>query len=217
MRSDEEIRRNVEAELRWCPEIDETDIAVKVNGGEVTLTGYVRSMFEKYRAEAAIKSVTGVAAVANDIEVRLPAGESLSDPEIARKALEALRGDPVLARQAIKPVVHQGHVALEGSVEWHYLRELAENAVRGLRGVLSVRNSIRVEPKANASEIKQKIEAAFQRSAQVDAGHISVEAQGAEVTLRGEVRSWAEHDQAQRTAWSAPGVTRVHNELVVRT
>ncbi|HET7756720.1 MAG TPA: BON domain-containing protein [Steroidobacteraceae bacterium] len=217
MKTDADIKRSVEAELRWCPEIDETDIAVKVHGGAVTLTGYVRSIAEKFRAEAAIKNVAGVAAVANDIEVRVLAGASTSDPEIARQAVEALRSDLPLWWQGIRPLVHQGHVALEGAVEWNYQRERAERVIRRLPGVVSVRNSIRIEPKAKPSQIRQKIEAAFHRNAQIDADHVKVETNGAEVTLRGEVRSWAERDEAQRTAWSAPGVVRVHNEIVVRT
>jgi osmotically-inducible protein OsmY len=217
MKSDTEIKRDVEAELRWDPEIDETDIAVKANEAVVALTGFVHSYAQKYRAEATAKRVAGVAGVANDIAVRLSSGDALTDPEVARAAVAALQAALPLSWHEIKPLVHDGRVALEGEVEWHYQREKAERAVRELRGVVSVRNSIRIKPRIEASEIKHKIEDAFRRSAEVDAQHITVEAQGAEVTLRGEVRSWAERDQAQRTAWSAPGVMQVRNELQVRT
>ncbi len=217
MKSDTEIKRDVEAELRWDPEIDQTDIAVKVNDAIVTLTGFARSFPEKYRAEATAKRVTGVTGVANDIEVRLPSADALTDPQVARAAVAALQTALPLSWQEIKPLVHEGHVALEGTVEWHYQREKAEHAIRDLKGVVSVRNSIRVKPRVAASEIKHKIEEAFRRNAEVDAQHITVDAQGSEVTLRGEVRSWAERDQAQRTAWSAPGVMQVRNELQVRT
>jgi osmotically-inducible protein OsmY len=217
MKSDADVKRSVEAELRWCPEIDETDIAVKVHDGAVMLFGYVHSVGERFRAEAAIKNLAGVTAVANDIEVRLPNGHGASDPEIARQTLEALKNELPRWWQSVKPLIHQGHVSLEGAVAWNYQRELAERLVRGLPGVVSVRNSIRVEPEARPGQISQKIGAAFQHNAKIDAGHVKVEASGAEVTLRGEVRSWAERDEAQRTAWSAPGVTRVHNEIVVRT
>jgi osmotically-inducible protein OsmY len=113
--------------------------------------------------------------------------------------------------------VHDGHVALEGTVEWQFERERAEHAVREVRGVISVRDSIRLQPQLAPTEIKQRIEQAFRRSAAVDAQHVTVETRGAEVTLRGEVRSWAERDEAQRTAWAAPGVIEVRNELTVRT
>lgn len=217
MKSDTEIKRDVEAELRWDPELDQTDIAVKVNETVVTLTGFVRSFPEKYRAEATAKRVAGVAGVANDIEVRLASADALTDPQIARAAVAALQSALPLSWQEVKTLVHEGHVALEGTVEWHYQREKAEHAVREVKGVVSVRNSIRIRPRVTASEIKHKIEEAFRRSAEVDANHVTVEAHGGEVTLRGEVRSWAERDQAQRTAWSAPGVLQVRNELQVRT
>lgn len=217
MRSDIEIKKDVEAELMWSPDLDETDIAIKVKTGEVTLSGYARNYFEKYQAETAVKRVKGVAAVANDIEVRSLA-DAPTDPEIARAAVAALKFElPLIWQNNLQAVVQKGRVTLEGAVEWHYQRERAESAVRRLDGVVSVFNSIRVEPKIAPQDIKHRIEDAFRRIAQVDAGQIKVDAHGSDVTLRGEVRSWAERDQAQQTAWSAPGVSRVLNELTVRT
>jgi len=217
MRADSEITRDVEAELKWAPDVWETDIAVKVTGGVVTLTGYAASAYEKHRAEAAVKRVRGVTAVANDLAVRAPLGGAPTDPEIARDAVVALKLELPTVCEDIKPIVKQGHVALEGTVEWHNQRERAEAAVRRLRGVISVRNSISLKPRLAALEIKQKIEEAFRRSAIVDAQNVTVDANGSEITLRGEVRSWAEHDQAQQTAWAAPGVLTVRNEITVRT
>ena len=216
MKSDSDIQKDVQAELRWSPDVDETDIAIKVNSGEVTLSGYARNYFEKLQAENAVKRVKGVAAVANDLEVRSFTGAP-TDPEIARAALTALEFALPLSWENIKPVVQKGWITLEGTVEWHYQRQQAESAVRSLNGVTGVGNSIRVKPKIAPQDIKHKIEDAFRRIAQVDADQITVDAQGSDVTLRGEVRSWAERDQAQQTAWSAPGVAKVINELKVRT
>lgn len=217
MRTDSEIERDVNAELRWAPDVNETDIAIKVSGGVVTLTGYAASYHEKYRAEAAVKRVLGVSAVANDLAVRTPLGGMPTDPEIARDAVAALKWELPLAWENIKPIVKEGRVALEGTVDWHYERERAEGAVRRLRGVMSVRNTISLRKRVALPEIKHKIEDAFRRNAIIDAQKVAVEARGSEVTLHGEVRSWAERDQAERTAWAAPGVATVKNEITVRT
>ncbi|MBS0578215.1 MAG: BON domain-containing protein [Proteobacteria bacterium] len=217
MRVDSEIQRDVQAELNWAPDVDSTDIAVKAKDGTVTLTGFVTSGFQKYRAERAARRVKGVSAVANDIEVRLP-GAAPTDPTIARAAATLIRSNLGPVAEGIHAMVHDGRVALVGEVEWHYQRELVETLMHRVEGVISVRNSIHVKPKTTApADIKARIEAAFRRLADVDAHKIAVEVAGSEIVLRGEVRSWAERDQAQATAWAAPGVTRVANELTVRT
>jgi osmotically-inducible protein OsmY len=215
MKSDADIKRDVEAELKWDPQIDETDIALKVNGGAVTLSGYARNYLERHQAEQTAKRVAGVAAVANDIQVRLSHIAKTTDPEIAREAIAALKSELPLTWDKIKVLVDNGLVRLEGKVEWHFQRERAEAALHRVNGVLSLRNHIIVVPTVTAADIKLKIEQAFKRSAEVDASHVTVDASGTEVTLRGEVRTWAERDQAQQSAWSAPGVTNVTNNLRV--
>ena len=216
MKADIDIRKDVEAEIKWSPDVDDTDIAVKVNSGEVTLSGYARNYVEKVQAEAAVKRVKGVVAVANDLEVRSFSGTP-TDPEIARAAVAALKYALPWNWENIKPAVQRGWITLEGTLEWQYQREQAESAIRFLSGVIGVVNCIRLEPKVAPQDIKRKIEDAFRRIAQIDAAHITVDAQGSDVILRGEVRSWAERDQAQQSAWSAPGVVKVINELTVRT
>lgn len=216
MKADTDVKRDVEAELKWSPQVDDTDIAVKVVNGEVTLTGFTRHYLDKYQAEVVARRVKGVAAVANDIQVQLNAGAP-TDPEIARAALAALKLELPITWEDIRPIVKDGRVSLEGTVEWQYQRERAESAIRTLSGVISVWNAVTVKPRVAPENIKHRIEDAFRRIADVDAGQIKVEANGSEVSLRGEVRSWAERDQAQQCAWSAPGVTHVSNELTVRT
>jgi osmotically-inducible protein OsmY len=215
MRSDNDIRRDVEDELRWDPDIDATDIAVSVHNGVVTLSGFVRSYMQKYQAEADVKRVAGVVAVANDIEVRLPEIDERPDPEIARDAIERIKSELPYAWDRIRVVLKNGWLTLEGEVEWNYQRERAGEAVRRVRGIKGVTNSIEVKPRAAPMEIRRKIEEALRRAAELDANHITVETNGGEVILRGAVRSWAERQEAERAAWLAPGVTKVDNRITV--
>jgi osmotically-inducible protein OsmY len=215
MRSDSDIKRDVEDELRWDPDIDATDIAVNVNNGVVTLAGFVRSFMQKYQAEADAKRVAGVVAVANDLEVRLPSVDERPDPDIARDAVGRIKSELPYAWDRIRVVVNSGWVTLEGEVEWNYQRERAEEAVRRVRGVKGITNSIAVKPRVAPMEIRRKIEDALRRAAEVDASRITVETNGGEVILRGTVRSWAERQEAERAAWWAPGVTKVDNRIIV--
>ena len=215
MRSDSDIRRDVEGELRWDPDIDATDIAVTVNNGVVTLAGCVRSFMQKYHTEADAKRVAGVVAVANDIEIRLPGVDERPDPEIARDAIQRIKSELPFAWDKIRVVVKSGWVTLEGEVEWNYQRGRAEAAVRRVRGLKGVTNSIEVKPHVAPSEIRRKIEDALRRAAEIDASRITVETVGSEVILRGTVRSWAERQEAERAAWWAPGVSKVDNRITI--
>jgi osmotically-inducible protein OsmY len=215
MRSDEEIKRDVEAELKWDPDIDATDIAVSTKNGVVTLAGYVPSYLMKYEAEKAAKRVAGVVGVANDLEVRLPSIDERPDPEIARDAVAAIKSRLPISWDRIKVIVKNAWITLEGEVEWNYQRQTAEEAVRALKGVKGVTNSVVVKPRAEPTDIKKKIEEAFRRNAEIDAGRIQVETRGGEVILKGTVRSWVEREEAERAAWAAPGVVRVEDRIVV--
>jgi osmotically-inducible protein OsmY len=215
MRSDSDIRRDVEDELRWDPEIDPTDIAVSVKNGVIALTGFVRSYPERHLAEAAAKRVAGVVGVANDLEVRLPDMDQRPDPEIARDAIAQIKNELPYAWEKIRVVVKNARIALEGEVEWNYQRERAEAAVRRVRGVEGVINSIEVKPQVAPTEIRRKIEDALRRAAEIDTTHVTVETNGGEVILGGTVRSWAQRQEAERAAWAAPGVAKVDNRIVV--
>ena len=215
MRSDNDIKRDVEDELRWDPDIDATDIAVNVTNGVVTIAGVVRSYMEKFQAEADAKRVAGVVAVANDLDVRLPEIDERPDPEIARDAIQRIKSELPYAWDKIRVVVKNSWLKLEGEVEWNYQRERAAEAVRRVRGVRGVTNSIELKPSVAPMEIRRKIEEALRRAAEIDASRITVETNGSEVILRGTVRSWAEREEAERAAWAAPGVARVDNRIII--
>ena len=215
-RSDSDIERDVKEELKWEPGLPQAaDIAVSVKDGVVTLAGFVRSYTEKYQAETAAKRVVGVKGVANDIEVRMPSIDERPDPEIARDAVAAIKTQLPISSEHIKVVVKHGWVNLEGQVEWEYQRRTAEQAVRRIKGIKGVSNLIQLRPRAEPSEIKRKIQDAFKRNAEVDANRIIVETNGSEVVLKGTVRSWIEREEAERIAWSAPGVTKVEDRIIV--
>ena len=215
MKSDSEIERDVRDELKWDPDLDASDIAVSVKDGVVTLAGFTKSYTDRLEAELAAKRIAGVRAVANDIEVRLPAIDQRPDPDIARDAVSALKAELPISHDRIKVIVKDGWVTLEGAVEWQYQKTTAENAVRKVKGVKGVTNVVTVKPKVQPSELQHKIMEAFKRNAEVDANRITVEASGSEVVLKGSVRSWIEREEAERVAWSAPGVTVVDDRIVV--
>jgi len=216
MKSDTEIQRDVQNEMQWDPSLEESAIGVKVHDGVVTLLGDVPHYSDRWTAEDIAKRVSGVRAVANDIEVKIPALGERSDTDIASAAVNALEWNVSLGSADIKAVVRHGWITMSGQVKFGYQKSAAESAVRYLLGVKGIINDITVKPSIKMIDVKQKIEDAFQRQARLDAKDIDVDVEDNQITLKGSVHSWREKDDAARAAWAAPGVAKVENKLQVQ-
>lgn len=214
-RTDEQIQKDVFAELKWDARVLPNEIGVAVKNGIVTLTGWVDSYVKRWAAEEAAHRVRGVVAVVNDLEVRLPSSAERADPDIAAAAVNALKWDAFVPIEKIKVTVSKGWVTLEGEVDWQYQKVDAERVVSRLAGVKGVTNFITVRPSVTPEGVKKMIEEALVRSVKTDAERITVDVQGSKVILKGTVRSWTERDEAERAAWQAPGITEVSNQIVI--
>ena len=213
--SDKQIRQDVIDELDFDPSVNAAHIGVVVDNGVVTFTGHVGSYAEKLAAERIAQRVKGVRAIAQEIEVRYPSDKKTADDEIATRALNILNWNAVVPR-GIQVKVQDGWITLSGQVDWHFERDAAEKELRRLSGVAGVINNITLKARVQAQDVKRKIEDALKRSAETEAGHISVSVlDGGKVALNGQVHDWQERNTVGWAAWSAPGVKSVENLLTI--
>jgi osmotically-inducible protein OsmY len=213
--TDKDLKHSIESALDFEPSLDATDIGVSVDEGVVTLRGNVGTYAEKNTAERVALRVFGVKAVANDLAVHLPFSLKRTDTEIAQAALTALRWNTMIPPDRITLTVEDGWITLNGTLDWQYQRDVVTRAVRDLIGVKGVTSHITLKCHVKTTDVREKIEAAFKRSAEVDARRIDVAAHDGTVTLSGCVHSWAERQAAERAAWAAPGVTKVDDRLAI--
>ena len=214
-KTDAELKKDILEELLYDPGVNVAEIGVLVKDGTVTLNGNVSSYSEKLNAVQATKRIAGVTAIADDIEVKLPESHRRTDGDIAAAAANQIKWSTTIPSGAVDVTVRDGWVTLEGKVEAWYQRLAAENVVKRLAGVKDVTNLVTITPKPVQAQIATSIKSAFERNALLDAGKIQVETSGSTVTLRGKVRNHAEKDEAERVAWTAPGVESVKNKLKV--
>ena len=217
MKTDFEIQKDVMDELKYEPILNAAEIGVAVKNGIVTLSGTIDTHSKKIAAENAAKRVAGVKAVAEDIEVKLTTFGKKNDAEIAQTVVNALKWHSAMQDHKIQVKVEDGWVTLEGNVEWEFQKNAARIMVENLSGIVGISNLIKITPKLSSKEIKQKISAAFHRSATIDSEKIYIESIGNKIILTGKVSSWAEKKDAENAAWAAPGVGSVENKLLIDT
>ncbi|MGJ7536402.1 MULTISPECIES: BON domain-containing protein [unclassified Variovorax] len=215
MKTDTQLRNDIQAELTWAPEVKTSDVGVIVKDGVVTLTGHLASHAEKYAVERAVQRVHGVKALAVELTVKLPFDNQRTDADIAMAVECALDWNALVPDDKIQPLVENGWITLAGEVEWGYQRSAAESAVRDLMGVTGVSNLVKVKPKVRPADVEKKIHDALSRQADREARQLAITVDGSQVTLRGTVHSWTERDAVQGAAWATPGVTVVVNDLLV--
>jgi osmotically-inducible protein OsmY len=215
MISDMELQQDVLDEINFEPAVDAAHIGVAAHAGVVTLSGVVASYAEKLAAERAARRVKGVKAVAEEIEVRLPSDKKTTDDEIARRAIDILKWRVGFPAERIVIIVEKGIITLTGEVEGAFQRSDAEAAIHKLTGVVGVNNQIRVRANVDTGAVREQIEKALRRSAEVDASRISIETSGSTVVLRGKVHAWYERNIAENAAWAAPGVTGVEDYIQI--
>lgn len=215
IKSDSRLQLDVMDELKWEPSVDHEHIGVSVTDGVVALSGVVRSYAEKLLAERTVRRVKGVRAVAEELQVRYDWQPKTSDAEIAKRVADILDWDPLVPKDRIKVTVEQGAVKLAGKVDWNYQRDLAVEDAGKIGGVVRLDNWIEVTPPVASSDIRHRIEQAFERNADLEAEKIQVRAEGGKVTLSGTVSSWSKRNLAERSAWAAPGVRQIEDKLVI--
>ena len=214
--SDSILKQDIIDELDFEPSIDAADIGVAVDGGIVTLTGHVPTYAQKVKVEDVVRNVKGVKAIAQEMEVRPFGTHKTADDEIAKRAVNTIAWHTSIPGGAVQISVQSGWIKLTGKVEWQYQKTAAEDAMRHLAGVIGVTNQIEIKPRPSTHDIKQRIENALKRNAELEAQEIKVNVLGnGAVRLEGRVHAWSERRAAERAAWSAAGVKTVEDRITI--
>jgi osmotically-inducible protein OsmY len=215
MKSDSNLKKDVLDELLWDPLVPEERVGVSVSGGVVTLTGHLDSYAEKVAARRAAQRVSGVKALAVELDVVPLVDHVRSDTEIATAVENALAWNTSVPQDRVQLVVEKGWVTLSGELDWNFQRRAVERVIRPLKGVKGIIDNIELKALPVATDLSMRIQEALTRQVVREARRIEINVEGGTVTLRGRVHSWAESNAAEGVTWSAPGVNRVQNLLTV--
>jgi len=216
MKTDSDLRHDILTELAWDPVVPEAKVGVAVSDGVVTLSGHLDTYAEKIATQRAVERVSGVQAIALEIDVVPQGVHKRSDTEIAMAAEQALGWNTSVPKDRVKVAVEKGWVTLSGELDWNFQRSAVERMIRPLRGVLGISDNITLKSLPIPANLSARIQDALTRQASREARRIEIAVDGSVVTLRGHVHSWAERNAAEGATWSAPGVSRVDNQLTVQ-
>jgi len=213
--NDLSLRQHILDELEFDPRVNAAEIGVIVENGVATLTGHVANYAEREAAEQVVSRVKGVRGIAQEIEVRIFGAAATDDDDIAARAVKMLDWDVCVPKDTVQVRVFKGWITLTGKVEWQYQKDAAYASVKSLAGVVGVSNLIEIKPQLSAMDIKKRIEDAFERDAEIESNHITVDVRGRKVILSGKVATWSQRRAAERAAWSAPGISTLEDRLTI--
>ena len=213
MSRDKDIKQDITDELDFEPGVDAACVGVTVDEGIVTLTGHVPHYYQKSKAEEAVWRVFGVQGIVQDIDVRPPSVSKVGDEDLAHRAVEHLLWNALVPDDSVQVTVQNGWVVLKGNVEWQFQREAAADVINALQGVRGMLNQIKLSPTVSIDDVKNRIEQALHRHADVEATKIKIDVKNGRVTLDGHIESWLERSAINQAAWSAPGVVEVVDHL----
>ncbi|MES2267504.1 MAG: BON domain-containing protein [Bacteroidota bacterium] len=214
MKNDRDLQKDIQDALKWDPLLKSAKVDIIANEGLVTLSGEVNSYVDKLRAESVAKSIDGVKAIIEHITVHLTGLDQISDEAIAKAVLDSLQLNWVpFDRLTVK--VEEGHVTLDGQVTYNFQKEAAKKAVGSVQGVKVFTNNLTLMPETGDELEKKTVEHALLRYAATVDQNIRVKVFKNAITLKGNVQSVYQKEEAEKIAWNAPGVLMVYNELIV--
>ncbi|MEJ2054001.1 MAG: BON domain-containing protein [Calditrichaceae bacterium] len=217
-KTDQTIKKEVVDELYWDNRIDSSKIDVRVENGNVTLSGTVPTYYDLTNAVVAVWRIHDIAGVVNNLSVSYVSPPTLpSDEEIKQRAENIISWDPIVDESTLNIRVNSGILTLEGHVDAHWKLANIENKISGIRGILKITNNLTVNPKRHLTDdmVAEDVSSALKRDEMIDSHNVRVEVQDGIVRLVGTVPSWISKRAAEVDTSLTRGVIDVKNDLKV--